>query len=102
MFQAKERELRTLNQFKVYSPVLMGTQTKGAAWKEADGEKAVQARLEAKGGQDSDFRDGSRYRGMREPWAPTLAIDIPGDPEGMGDLESGHQGWISPSGWFWP
>ena len=67
VLKAKESELDAWEQFKVYSPVTSGTQTKDALdtrWaltrKEAGGKQPKKARLAAKGKQEQDLRRGNR------------------------------------------
>ena len=64
---AKGKEMDARKQFKVYSPVQIGTQTKDVVdtrwvltWKETDGNRTDKARLVAKGYQGPDLRDGNR------------------------------------------
>ena len=62
----KGRELEAWKQSKVYSPVQMGTEARDEVdtrWaptqKEVDGKDTVEARLVAKGHQDTGLRDGN-------------------------------------------
>ena len=63
---AKGGELGAWRQFKVFSPVKMGTRTEGVAetrravtWEEMEGKEAVKARLGAKNYQVPDLEDGN-------------------------------------------
>ena len=64
--KAKVRELAVWEQFKVFSPGRLGTQSKdlvdlrwALTWEDVDGEKTVKARVALKSNRDLDLRDGN-------------------------------------------
>ena len=64
--EAKARDLDACGQFKVLSPVKLGARTKAVVetrwaltWKKVEGQKTAMARLDARGFQKPNLRDGN-------------------------------------------
>ena len=103
-------ELDEWTQFKVYSPVQMGTRNGDVVdtrWvltrEEADGKKTVKARLVAKGYKGPELRDGNvDIAGCVSRRSSHSQLISLGGPEELGDLKSRHQACPSSIRWIRP